>query len=57
MVSPTLILDLKLLLIYMVKKYKFNNTKILFDYPRLSYDNKYNKFFPTFNIKPYPSQI
>lgn len=41
----------------MVKKYKFNNTKILFDYPRLSYDNKYNKFFPTFNIKPYPSQI
>lgn len=37
--------------------YPINNIQILECYPRLAYDNKYNKHFPIFDIKPYASQI
>lgn len=57
MISPTLILDMKITLIYLVKKYEYGNIKILLNYPRLAYDNRYYKFFPRFDIKPYLSQI
>lgn len=41
----------------MIEKYKYQNSQIIFNYPRLAYDNKYNSFFPSFDTKPYESQI
>lgn len=37
--------------------YKYTNKKIIINYPKLVYYTNYDKFFPTLDIKPYPSQI
>lgn len=56
-VSPTIILDLKLCIKGLKEHYKYTNKKIIINYPKLVYYTSYDRFFPTLDIKPYPSQI
>ena len=56
-VSPTLILDLKMCIKGLKDYYKYSNRKIIINYPKLVYYTNYDRFFPTLDIKPYPSQI
>lgn len=57
MVSPTLIMDIKMCIKGLKDYYKYSNHKIIINYPKLVYYTSYDRFFPTLDIKPYPSQI
>ena len=37
--------------------YKYSALKMMVRYPRLVYYTNYDQYFPTLDIKPYPSQI
>lgn len=37
--------------------YRYSNRKIIINYPKLVYYTNYDAYFPTLDIKPYPSQI
>lgn len=56
-VSPTLILDLKYCIKGLKDYYRYTNKTVIIKYPKLVYYTNYDKFFPTLDIKPYPSQI
>ncbi len=48
---------MKLLVKELKQIYKYSNKKIIINYPKLVYYTNYDRFFPTLDIKPYPSQI
>jgi len=56
-VSPTALLDLKLCIKGLKDYYKYTNKKVIINYPKLVYYTRYDVYFPTLDIKPYPSQI
>lgn len=37
--------------------YNYTNKTVIIRYPKLVYYTMYDKFFPTLDVKPYPSQI
>lgn len=37
--------------------YKYTAQNMMVKYPRLVYYTNYDQYFPTLDIKPYPSQI
>jgi len=56
-ISPSLILDLKFCIRDLKEFYRYTNRTVIIKYPKLVYYTNYDKFFPTLDIKPYPSQI
>jgi hypothetical protein len=56
-ISPALILDLKFCIRDLKEFYRYTNKTVIIKYPKLVYYTNYDKFFPTLDIKPYPSQI
>jgi hypothetical protein len=37
--------------------YNYTNKKVIINYPKLVYYTSYDRFFPTLDIRPYPSQV
>ena len=57
LVSPTLMLDMKLCIKGLKDYYHYTNKRVIINYPKLIYYTSYDQFFPTLDIKPYNSQI
>lgn len=57
MISAHFLQDLKDCLEGLMDYYKYTAQNMMVKYPRLVYYTNYDQYFPTLDIKPYPSQI